>query len=539
MRIIANLFTSLLIISFLGCANVSTPMGGPEDETPPKLLSSIPEQGQTNYKGQSIYLTFDEWVNTKNIETDVIITPRVTNSFKSRVKKNVLEITFFEPLKENTTYSLNFGSTIQDITNNNPAENLNLSFSTGPYIDSLTISGNVKSLLDQEPAKEILVALYSDQDTTNILNGIASYFTNTDTTGNYLFRNLPPGNYRVYATKDKNRNSKADAQTERYGFYPDTLKLTANEEEINFTIQNLNTTQLRRLSARHFGEYFDITFNKEFTDFQILNQENLYYRPEGKDKMRFFRNDISYGDTLQLIYTASDSLNTILQDTVGLYFSQSKIDKTDFTISTEPSTNQSVPGDTLIFRFSKPLLAYNLDSIQVIIDSTTLIPLNPEKFKFNQYRTELNTGLHLTDFLRRNQPQINVTAKPSSFISADRDSSDIIKKDFNFTEASETAIVSGQIITSSPNIIVQLLNANTKKVIRESYQKSYRFEYLAAGRYMVRVIDDRNNNKRLDIGNILTNEIPEDVYYYFDSYYQTKVIEVRKNWENGSTNISF
>lgn len=539
MRIITNFILSLLLISIFGCANVSSPMGGPEDETPPKLISSIPEQGQTNYQGQSIYLTFDEWINTKNIETDVIITPRVTNSFKSRVKKNILEITFFEELKDNTTYSISFGSTIQDITNNNAAANLNLSFSTGPYIDSLSIAGNIKTLLDQEPAKQVLVALYNDQDTTNILNGIASYFTNTDTTGNYLFRNLPPGNYRVYAAKDKNRNSKGDDQTEKYGFYPDTLNLTSNIQDIDFTIQNLNTTYLRTPSARHFGEYFDITFNKEYTDFQILNQENLYYRPEGKDKMRFFRNDMSYGDTLQLIYTVSDSLNVTLQDTVGLYFSQSKVEKTDFTISTDPNTSQAVPGDTLSFRFSKPLLSFNLDSIQVQLDSITTIPLNTELFKFNQYRTELNTGLSLTQHLNRNKPQLTVIAKAGAFISADRDSSALLKEEFKFTEPNETAVVSGQVITSAPHIIVQLLNANTKKVVRESYEKSYKFEYLPAGRYMVRVIDDRNNNRKLDIGNILTNEVPEDIHYYFDTYYQTKVIEVRKNWENGSTNISF
>lgn len=539
MRIITNFILSLLLVSIFGCANVSSPMGGPEDETPPKLISSIPEQGQTNYQGQSIYLTFDEWINTKNIETDVIITPRVTNSFKSRVKKNILEITFFEELKDNTTYSISFGSTIQDITNNNAAANLNLSFSTGPYIDSLSIAGNIKTLLDQEPAKQVLVALYNDQDTTNILNGIASYFTNTDTTGNYLFRNLPPGNYRVYAAKDKNRNSKGDDQTEKYGFYPDTLNLTSNIQDIDFTIQNLNTTNLRTLSARHFGEYFDITFNKEYTDFQILNQENLYYRPEGKDKMRFFRNDISYGDTLQLIYTVSDSLKVTLQDTVGLYFSQSKVEKTDFTISTDPNSSQAVPGDTLSFRFSKPLLSFNLDSVQVQLDSITTIPLNTELFKFNQYRTELNTGLSLTQHLNRNKPQLTVIAQPGAFISADRDSSALLKEEFKFIEPNETAVVSGQVITSAQHIIVQLLNANTKKVVRESYEKSYKFEYLPAGRYMVRVIDDRNNNRKLDIGNILTNEVPEDIHYYFDTYYQTKVIEVRKNWENGSTNISF
>ena len=87
--------------------------------------------------------------------------------------------------------------------------------------------------------------------------------------------------------------------------------------------------------------------------------------------------------------------------------------------------------------------------------------------------------------------------------------------------------------------MVQLLSASNKEVVRESYSKDVSFQYLPAGRYMVRVIDDRNGNRKLDIGNMLTHQLPEDIHYYFDSYYQTKVIEVRKNWENTDTNISF
>lgn len=533
-------FIILALISFIvGCANISTPQGGPEDETPPVLLSSVPEQGQTNYQGQSIFLTFDEWVNTKNIETDIIITPRVTGSFKTRVKKNTVELSFFEPFRENTTYSVGFGSTIQDITNNNPAQNLNLSFSTGAYIDSLTISGNVKTLLDQEPAEDALVALYFANDSTDILNGVASYFSITDTLGNYKFVNLPAGDYRLYATNDKNNNNKADSKDEKYGFYPDTLQLNSNLEGINLTIQNLNTTELRKLSSRHFGAYYDITFNKQLTEFQLVNNENLSFQPVGDDKIRFYRNGRNYGDTLNLIYQATDSLEYVLQDTVKLYFTDSKVEKADFTISTVPNRSQALPGDTLVFEFSKPLTDYNLDSINITIDSTQTIDLNSDAFKFNQYRTELNTGIALTELITRQNPQLNIYTGRGAFISADGDSSKVIEKAYNFTESSETASITGKVTTDAPNIIVQLLSASNKEVVRESYSKDFSFQYLPAGRYMVRVIDDRNGNRKLDIGNMLTHQLPEDIHYYFDSYYQTKVIEVRKNWENTDTNISF
>lgn len=538
MNRLIHFFLLSLAIFTLGCANISSPQGGPEDETPPKLLNSIPEIGQTNYTGDQLILTFDEWVTTKKLETDIIITPRITGSFKTRIKKNIVELTFYEPLKENTTYAVSFGSTIQDITNSNPAENLNLSFSTGPFIDSLSVTGNIKTLLDQEPAEEALVALYISSDSTDILNGVASYFSITDTLGNYQFRNLPAGTYRLYATNDKNNNNRADSKSEKYGFYPDTLKLTQNLQGLNFTIQNLNTTELRRMSARHFGEYFDITFNKDITDFQPLTSEELYFRPEGRDKIRFFRNDRNYSDTLNLIYQVTDSLNHTLQDTVGLYFAQSKIDKTDFTITTEPNIPQALPGDTLIFKFSKPLLSYNLDSIRISLDSTQTITPDETSFKFNKYRTELNTGLAIAEYVTRQSPQLSILTSEGAFVAADQDSSEVFEKSFNFTEANETAVIVGNVSTTAPNIIVQLISANSKNVIKETSERQFRFSYLPAGRYMVRVINDTNANGKLDIGNILTGEVPEDVHYYFDTYYKTKVIEVRKNWE-ATANISF
>ena len=424
------------------------------------------------------------------------------------------------------------------MTNNNGVENLSLSFSTGDYIDSLSISGNIRKLLDQEPIEGVLVTLYNSSDTTNILNGIASFYTNTDSLGNYQFNNLPPDTYRVYAVKDKNQNNKADSNNEKYGFYLDSLKLEKNIEDIDFTIQNLNTTDLRRSSARHFGNYFDITFNKPITDFQILSDGEYYYHPQTSDKVRFYRYQQTFNDTIDLIYQAKDSLNTILKDTVSLYFNESKIDKGRFIIAPVPDRPLIEPGATLKFQFSKPILSYTLDSIQIEIDSATVITLSDSLFQFNRYKTELDTRITLSELFKSRKSTIKLLLGKGSFISADYDTSKVYDKELGLLGEEETAIISGQVITSSDNIIVQLINATNGNVLQESFDKSYTFNYLPAGRYMIRVIDDLNANRKLDIGNILTNQVPEPVHYYFDSYYQTKVIEVRKNWQS-TANISF
>ncbi|MEC7755293.1 Ig-like domain-containing protein [Roseivirga sp. UBA1976] len=529
----------IIAIAVFGCANVSTPSGGPEDHTPPKLISSTPTTGQTQFKGQTILLTFDEWVTTQNIESDLIITPRITGSFRARVKKNEVELYFFEPFKDNTTYSISFGKTIKDITNNNPVDNLNISFSTGDYIDSLSISGNIKYLYTQEPMENALVSLFPSSDTTNILNGVASYFALTDSTGNYTFNNLPSGKYRIYATNDKNNNNKADSKNERYGFFPDTLNLQSPLENINFTVQNLNTSDLRRLSARHYASYFDITFSKPITDFRIENDDNFYYQPQGPEKIRFYRYEQNFNDTIPLIYTAKDSLNNTLRDTVKLYFTQSKLEKTAFSVNTVPEKPNVVKGTQLTLAFSKPILELRADSLILQLDSTRTIPLNSQDFQFNPYKTELYTNLTLSDYMSNTNPELKFAAGKGSFISIDQDTSKQYTQTFKFIPESELASISGQVLTNKPNIIVQLLNATTLKILKQSYNKNYSFTQLPPGRYMIRVIEDVNGNGLFDIGNLLTNTPPEPVHFYYDNYYQTKVIEVRKNWATTDTNINF
>lgn len=521
-----------IILSFQHCARVSSPMGGAEDNQPPQLVSSIPEIGQTNYKGQTIILEFNEWVQTQNIESDIIITPRLNTSFKTRVKKNIVELTFFEPFRDSTTFSIGFGSTIEDVTNNNEAKNLNLSFSTGPTIDSLSISGNIKDLISQNPREDAIVSLYSSSDTTNILNGIASYFAITDSSGNYRFNNLPHGQYRIYATNDKNGNNKAESREEKYGFYPDTLDLQSNLSGIDFTVQNLNTEELRRLSARHFGEYFDIEFNKAITEFQLLSPGQFFYRPEGEEKIRFFRGDRTYSDTTDIIYQVKDSIQNVLKDTVSLYFQESRVDKTDITLSTLPGRSNAYPDDTLTLRLSKPIKDYLLDSMYIEIDSTNRISFDPELFQFNQYRTQINTGILLYDYLSTQNPELKIVFKKGALISADNDSTGAQEETYQYTQPSEAAVIKGTVITNKEHVIVQLVNANNRRIIQQTEETNYRFDYVPPGIYYVRVIDDRNNNGRLDVGNLFNNELPEDVKYYFDNYYNTRQIEVRQNWES-------
>ncbi|MEQ9148140.1 MAG: Ig-like domain-containing protein, partial [Cytophagales bacterium] len=118
----------------LSCANIKPPTGGEKDLDPPILLKSIPEHNSTNFEGDEITLFFDEQIETKGLINELIITPDDNIQIKETPKKKSLTIRLKDTLRQNTTYNLNFGNSIVDITERNPSQNAVIAFSTGPDI---------------------------------------------------------------------------------------------------------------------------------------------------------------------------------------------------------------------------------------------------------------------------------------------------------------------------------------------------------------------------------------------------------------------
>jgi uncharacterized protein (DUF2141 family) len=526
---------------FLGCARITAPEGGPEDLIPPTLVSSIPENEQTNYTGNTLVLTFDEFVNTQSIENNLIITPALEGEgiIKSKVKKRSVILTFPNEWKENTTYNINFGNTIQDANNRNIPPDLNLSFSTGDYIDSLQISGIISNLYSKEPAEKALVSLYSVSDTLDITSGSASYYARTDTSGIYQFKNLPPGEYFIYSALDKNSNQKADTDGELYGFYTDTLRLTSNITGINFDIQRLDIQPLKVSSARHFGRYFEIEFNKAITSFSLTNNDTIPYQQTEDKKLRFYNTGNTYNDTIPLFITANDSINSQLQDTVRLYFNESDIAPAPFDYTINPSSSALVPNTTLSLDFNKPVKSYNQDSLIFEIDSLNRFHINDSLFTWNETRTKVSWDLNLKDYINENQ-SVKMQLKTGAFFSIENDTSNARVKNLQIFKLDDSGVINGSVNTDAPNFIIQLLNSRTLEVVQTKYNEAkFSFEYLNAGSYSLKVIIDTNGNGRWDIGNILERTQAEPVIYYVDNFTNTRVIELRKNWIIDDINVSY
>jgi uncharacterized protein (DUF2141 family) len=532
------LLTILILIS--ACARVSAPQGGPKDLTPPSLVSSVPNDGQTLYKGNTILLVFDEPVTTKSIETKLIITPSIKGSFKTKTRRNTIQLTFDSAFNENTTYTLNFGSTITDVNESNIPKNLYLSFATGNQIDSLTLSGQVRNLYTSDPVEDALVSIYPDIDSLNITSGAASYYTKTDSVGNYQFRNLPSGHFMLYAVLDKNSNLKADTDKELYGFHLDTISTAENPTDKSILLQKLNTTPLTIKTARHFAQYFEVAFNKSITTFNAegINDDSLLFHKKDTDKIRFYNLNNIYGDSTRVIITANDSINTNLRDTVQLYFNSSELPLDKLNIETFPT--QGTVSDTIPLKitFNKPIAQYLQDSVAIRKDTINTYTLPDSLMTWNSSRTSVQWNLLTKDYITKGE-RLNIQFNKGTFISIENDTSARQQKTYQQAKSEDSGLISGTISINTPYFIIQLLGT-TGKVLREVRNtKSYSFSGLDAGNYQVRLIIDTNNNGKLDIGNILNRTEPEEIAYYYDQLNNTKNITLKKNWEIGEINIEY
>ncbi|MEL6922896.1 MAG: Ig-like domain-containing protein, partial [Bacteroidota bacterium] len=192
------LFVSILLSD---CATPGNPDGGPRDEQPPQLdsLSSTPNY-QTNFTKQRLEFTFDEWVKLNNPVKEVLVSPPFIKSLNLTIRKKTVRVEFpeDEELKENTTYTINFGDAIQDLTESNPVPDFRFVFSTGDEIDSLSINGSIKDAITGEPVPDVRVFLYYNQADSVVRTIKPYYFAKADKNGSFKIENLPAATFKAF-----------------------------------------------------------------------------------------------------------------------------------------------------------------------------------------------------------------------------------------------------------------------------------------------------------------------------------------------------
>lgn len=186
-----------------GCAQVGMPVGGPRDTIPPVLMNAAPPNQTIHFTGNRIVLTFDEYVHLQDVQKSVVISPvpKIVPNITSKLK--TVSIKIRDTLQPNTTYSFQFGNSIQDINENNPLHDFTYVFSTGSYIDSLTFDGSVVMAQTGKPDSTLIAMLYQNLNDSAVYKEKPRYLAFLDSTGNFHFKNLAAGIYHLFALKDE------------------------------------------------------------------------------------------------------------------------------------------------------------------------------------------------------------------------------------------------------------------------------------------------------------------------------------------------
>ena len=523
-------FVALAVLALWQCAQRGTPTGGPKDVTPPQLLRTDPPNLSTNFKAKKIRLYFDEFIKLNDVANQLIVSPPLKYTPTLRPQggtSKFIEVTIKDTLRENTTYTINFGQSIVDNNEGNPNSFLSYVFSTGDYIDSLSLQGAIKDAFNRTAEEFVSVMLYeidSIYNDSTIYKYPPNYITNTlDSLPLFTLNNLKAGQYALFGIKDKSKNNVFDQRADKIAFLQDTITLPSDSlyllnlflEEPDYSVSVPSLVAQNRILFGYSGNGKDIEI-ENLTPIPD-SVRTLLLKERNKDTLNFW---LTPTDLDSLVFSITNEQLKV-KDTFTV-----KIRKlpTDSLILTPSHRGNFGFEDTFEILSNTPLVT--LDSTRIgLLDKDTLRTAytarldtvdNKISFDFdvepNQEYTMVLLPGAITDFFEEQNDTINYNLRIGSFA------------DYANLELS----LNGNL--EFP-IIVQLTD-NNEKVIREiisEIPQPFIFNNLEPKEYGIRVIFDQNRNGKWDTGNYLKKQQPEPIKYYPD------LINLRANWEERAT----
>lgn len=202
-----------------GCANTAFPEGGPRDEAPPVVTRSTPPDGAKNFVGDEVRVEFNELIQLRDAFQKFMISPPVNNMPDIIPRGREVIVRFNEELQPNTTYTLDFADAIADNNEGNVLHGFAISFSTGEVVDSLEISGFLFDAQTLAPVANALVMAHKNHADSAFQTLVPLRVTKSNPDGRFSIRNLAPGEYRIFALEDANRNFRYDQPGERIAWH--------------------------------------------------------------------------------------------------------------------------------------------------------------------------------------------------------------------------------------------------------------------------------------------------------------------------------
>ncbi|WP_170113562.1 Ig-like domain-containing protein [Mucilaginibacter yixingensis] len=516
----------LVIINIIGCANIQRPLGGPRDRTPPKLLLATPVNETRNFNAKQIRMDFDEYFKLVNQFQEITVSPAMEKTPEFKVRQKSLYINFKDTLQKNTTYVINFGKAVADVNEGNVIKNFVYVFSTGPHIDSLTLSGTVVNSLTQEKEKDVTVMLVPIKQDTIWGKHKPSIFTSTDSSGNFSMSYLHDGRYRIYALKEQSANRIYDNESEQVGFLKNDIVLDKDTSGVQLSLFQQDPDRFRILAKRFDADgKILLAFNKKLAEPGIT----INY-PKGSNDQKYV--DFSKTRDTALIYLRNmdfDSVSVAITDhgkpidTTYLRKGRKEAFKRDISIGANISNmGRLKPNTDLQLTLNSPIESFDRSRVLLLEDSVDVSNFTLQKDSLKQTKFILK-------YRWKQDKRYELSFNEGTFVNIYGDHNKRIVKKFTVDKIENygTLTLKMTVPDTSKNYVVELLN-DKKEVLRSDAIKkntSLVYKDYPTGRLFVRVTYDTNGNGKWDTGNIKAKRYPENIWV------SPTVITLRPNWE--------
>lgn len=215
----------IIAFSLSRCANIVPPGGGPRDTLPPTLLKVDPVDSSLHFNSKKVNFSFDEYVELDNIFEKLIVAPTLkrTPTVTSKLRTVTMEIK--DTLQENTTYTFFFSDAIKDVNERNPIEDFQYVISTGDYLDSLQVKGHIINAETGKVDSNVSVMLYKNTTDSVVSKEKPYYYARSKGDGAFWFKNLAPGDYKLFALKEEDRDLQYTQPSEMIAFQDSLVHL--------------------------------------------------------------------------------------------------------------------------------------------------------------------------------------------------------------------------------------------------------------------------------------------------------------------------
>ena len=523
---IQSLFLIVLVLSFSQCAKKGRPDGGPKDEDAPLFVTANPPYETINFDKNEINIYFNEYIKLKDLNKQLIISPPLNPENPTLISpqgspSKYINIKILDTLLENSTYIFDFGNSVQDNNESNTLERFKYVFSTGAYIDSLTLSGSVKNSFKSESVENIKLLLYrldSAYTDSAVYNRKPDYVTSTLDSSNYEFSNLRKGNYLLVALNDARSDYVFNPKTDEIGFLKDTIwlprdsiiktELSIFKEELPYIFRRGKEIRKGQLIFGYQGK----PSNLKVETLSIVpdNFQTIILPEKGKDTLNLWHSPIEKDS---LIFKISN--NNII-DTITVALRKKQLDSLTVTEITGGVLNIK---DTLFFSTNNPII--KIDTSRINFVHTDSINISYEAFISKK---ESTVGFL---FEKKFKTSYKLNLYPDALVDIFETSNDTVTSQFRTRSIEDYGEIS--LAIQNPEkvpVIIQLTDINDVTVAQEtsSENKTISFNYLIPKKYKIRIIYDTNNNGKWDTGNYLEKKQPEPVQYF------PEVQEIRPNW---------